>query len=648
MGHDSAPTAPANELGPLRDEYQIIGELRGSTHTRDFLATRRESGRDVIITVCRPSPETNTELSHFAADAKLLAGARHPHVLPVVDVRWIDGNALVVVRERAEGTSLADALERGETMANPRIAVVLQEVFSALEWARERGVVHREITTDNLFIEDGSQRVLVAFTPSPIPMTGVPDQSGDACTIGMLAWAMLTGQEYDPAARRSLAAVAPNLASRVVDAVERLLNQKRGEPVADIPASLGIIAAGDVLKQAEVEISAMKEEYQEQHRAELAKCEAHRLEIEQQAAEAANALADERAEWVRQVAAKENELAEAHLDFDRVMTERQEQLAAVRAELEAQADALELRLAEFDERRAAFEQEEFERQRADAEAAAAAALPEVLDPGRKRVRGKKARKTAKPAKPVKRQDREQKPRELRNVFAPLDAPPRGKREEKKRRWWIPAGIGLLAAAVAMSVVFARYGDNGTRIGSTLKIGDHTITTTAPSIDTRLPSRGGFLRQDAGTVDPKAFGAGPQPAVRPDSAQTAVDSAVPETAKVEERAQPKRADDADRTDRTTYQVPPSPRRPEPAKREPEVPRETVVPAEPLVPRDSSTSVDTTSRPLVEPRRDSTPSHHDTVGRPGPVTRPGSVIRVDTVYKRGEPIRVDPDTMRIRPH
>src|SRR5262249_9743905 len=149
------------------------------------------------------------------------------------------------------------------------------------------GVVHRWVTPDSVYFDSQSKRVKIALSPAPIPMTGVPGAAADAKTIGVLAWAMLTGAPYDASkADVKLIDLAPNLASRVVDTVERMVRvSDRDRTVPDVATALGVIAAGDVLKQGEIEIQAMKEEYEERHRQELEKCESHRMETEQFAAE---------------------------------------------------------------------------------------------------------------------------------------------------------------------------------------------------------------------------------------------------------------------------------------------------------------------------------------------------------------------------
>jgi hypothetical protein len=290
-----------------------------------------------MITIVRtPAGGENNELSHYAADAKLLGSVRHPSVLPVIDGRWI-GDSFAVVTERVSGNTLRDELDRDLEFRNPRVAMILQDIWSGLEAAREAGVVHRWVPLDSVYFDSTSKRPIVLLSPAPIPLTGVPGAAADARTIGTLAWAMLTGAPYDPTSDRKLADLAPNLASRVVESVERMVQLRAADPAPDVPTALGVIAAGDVLKQGEIEIQAMKEEYSELHRMELEKCETHRMETEQYAAEQAALITDERALLERLAAEQSASLAAERAEFEKLMAAREERIVGLRLDLEREA-----------------------------------------------------------------------------------------------------------------------------------------------------------------------------------------------------------------------------------------------------------------------------------------------------------------------
>jgi hypothetical protein len=332
---------PSPELRALERQYEIVGELRGVPDTHRYLARRRDDGVEVMITVVRaPHGDANNALAHLASDTQLLSNVTHAGVPRVHVGQWLGTDAYAVIGEPVHGTPLAELVSRGERFANARVAVVLQDVDGILDWARSQGIVHRKVTPETLWFEPGTDRVIVSFAPARIPISGVPDARGDAKTIGLLAWSMLAGRRYDDQddkANPALGELCPDLAARVVGATESMIRPANEDAEPDVPAFLALIASGDVLRRAELEMAALQSDFAERHRIALEKYEVERSEMEAAAAEQAARLASER---------------EA---FERLVNERQEQLANVRSELDKQRLRIERRLTELDKRRVALE-----------------------------------------------------------------------------------------------------------------------------------------------------------------------------------------------------------------------------------------------------------------------------------------------------
>jgi len=335
---------PNLDLRALEGAYQIVGELRGAPDTHRFMARRRDNGAEVMITVVHAPPDDdNNALAHLASDTQVLTNLTHPSVPRVYSGQWLGADAYAVITDAVHGTPLAELVSRGERIANARVAIVLQEVDGVLDWARSQGIVHRKVTPETLWFEPGTDRVVISFAPARIPISGVPDARGDARTVGVLAWSMLAGRRYDDQddnANPPLREVSPDLAARVVDATEQMVRSENAEELPNVPAYLALIASGDVLRRAEVEMAALQSDFTERHRIVLEKYENERSEIEAAAAEHAARLAAER---------------EA---FERLVRERQEQLAVVRAELNKQRVEIARRLKELDQRRVAVEKAE--------------------------------------------------------------------------------------------------------------------------------------------------------------------------------------------------------------------------------------------------------------------------------------------------
>ena len=430
----------APNLGALEESYRIVGELRGSEGVRKYMAARRDDGTEVVITVLSaPAGSANIELSHFAADAQLLSKLAHPGMARVFDARWIDTGTLAVVTQRVQGTTLAESLRAGEVFSNPRTASVLQEIWGVLDWARSNGVVNRGVTPDNVYFEPGTQHVTVVLGPTPLSVEGVNDMRGDARAIGSLAWSMITGRQFEPdQGGPPLEEQAPNLALRVADATETMVYGPEGDgQEPDVSTYIGLVAAGDVLKQAEVELAAMKEEYEEQHRIALAQCENHRRETERMATEQAELLASERA------------------DFERTMSTHQEQLAAVHEELQQQTAALERRIGDFERRRTDInrlrsEQEErIESSRRAREQAASEAETDIARNEREAMRNE--RQDIRSIVGLPRKPQQRRHDTLRPTF--------DEHEEARPRWIIPTvavAFVLLVAAVVGGILYRNH------------------------------------------------------------------------------------------------------------------------------------------------------------------------------------------------
>ncbi len=254
--------ADAATIGSLAERFRLIGEVRGPIGVRRYVAMRNDDHDEVVIDVYKASGEHRNELAHLASDVQLRNTTQHPRVQPVLEGVWIDANTYACVSERIKGDTLQERLDRGDRPGTAEVATILNDVKAVLDWARSSGIVHRGVSPDSITIEHDTNRMFVLLGLTPIPFAGLPGEIADARTLGALAWSLFTGRRFvDDDTRPPLSELCPNLAVRVVDAVERVLRAKPGDRAPDANAFIGIIAVGDVLKQAEVEFAALDEEF---------------------------------------------------------------------------------------------------------------------------------------------------------------------------------------------------------------------------------------------------------------------------------------------------------------------------------------------------------------------------------------------------
>jgi serine/threonine-protein kinase len=215
------------DLSKLEQDYQILTELHRSPDSRTYLARHLELNRDVTITVVRSDSRAAVDggvpsLSRFAGDVERLKTARHPNVIPVIEGRWLGDGTYAVVRARARGATLDQLVSATGAMQTARVASTLEQVQSALDWARSNAIANRSVDPASMIFQQGSGRVLLSFEPST--SAAMADGCEDARLIGRLGWEMLAGQPLGAAQTKSLAALRPDLPPNIVAETDALMH----------------------------------------------------------------------------------------------------------------------------------------------------------------------------------------------------------------------------------------------------------------------------------------------------------------------------------------------------------------------------------------------------------------------------------------
>jgi len=144
-------------------------------------------GRDVALKVIGgPEAPDAGQLRRLETEARAVAALRHPHILEVHDVGVCDGRPFVVF-ELLEGESLGQRLARGAMPARKAVEIAVQ-VCAALAAAHARGVVHRDLKPDNLFLVPEGVKVLdfgVAKLADPLESAGAGASVQTATDVGM-------------------------------------------------------------------------------------------------------------------------------------------------------------------------------------------------------------------------------------------------------------------------------------------------------------------------------------------------------------------------------------------------------------------------------------------------------------------------------
>jgi serine/threonine protein kinase len=143
----------------LKEEYSIERELPRGGMSRVFLANENALGRKVVIKVLAPELAATLSAERFKREIMLAARLQHPHIVPLLHAGQA-GGSLYYTMPYVDGESLRDRMSRDRQMSISDVSRILEEIASALGYAHDQGVVHRDMKPENVLFFHGQAVVL--------------------------------------------------------------------------------------------------------------------------------------------------------------------------------------------------------------------------------------------------------------------------------------------------------------------------------------------------------------------------------------------------------------------------------------------------------------------------------------------------------
>ena len=162
----------------LDREFDIIRLVGRGGHSVVYLAQERELGREVALKLLPLHLAMGDDApDRFKREAKIAASLDHPHIVPVHRV-GATPRFLWYTMKFVRGRSLADILSDPKRLDVAEAVQIVAEVASALQYAHQRGVVHRDVKPGNVMLDEsgwawvGDFGVAKAFGSLPLTQTG--------------------------------------------------------------------------------------------------------------------------------------------------------------------------------------------------------------------------------------------------------------------------------------------------------------------------------------------------------------------------------------------------------------------------------------------------------------------------------------------
>lgn len=211
--------APDDLVGQQLDEYRLEALLGQGGMARVYRGLDERLNRRVAIKVIDTPFRADADyVARFEREAKAIAQLEHLHIVRLYRYGEADG-LFYMAMQYIEGKNLHAVLsayrKAGELMPPEEVGRIIREVCLALDYAHDRGVIHRDVKPSNIMLDEQGNAILADFGLALLTEVGTrgeilgspqhiaPEQAissasvvpqSDLYAVGVILYEMLTGQ----------------------------------------------------------------------------------------------------------------------------------------------------------------------------------------------------------------------------------------------------------------------------------------------------------------------------------------------------------------------------------------------------------------------------------------------------------------------
>ncbi|MCA9574293.1 MAG: serine/threonine-protein kinase [Polyangiales bacterium] len=143
----------------LADRYRVLRLLGEGGMGAVYEAEHTVIGRRVAVKVLHAQFASESKVvKRFVNEARAAAMIGHPNILDCTDLGQADDGSPFLVLELLTGRDLDEEIQQEGPMQVGRLVDIMLQTASALSAAHKKGIVHRDMKPDNIYLVEGGPR----------------------------------------------------------------------------------------------------------------------------------------------------------------------------------------------------------------------------------------------------------------------------------------------------------------------------------------------------------------------------------------------------------------------------------------------------------------------------------------------------------